>query len=72
MGEPRYNFVLHVKQIGNWFVEPLRPQVIGSSGIDKLHVYPKPISATLYRAFEHVADVQLPPDLPYIDGFTLV
>ena len=67
VGEPRYDFVLHVEQIGDGFVEPLRPQVSAGFGIDELHVYAKPISATLYRAFEHVTHVQLAPDLPEID-----
>ena len=34
------------------------------SSIDKLHVHSKPVAVALYRAFEHVANVQLPPDLP--------
>ena len=37
------------------------------SGIDKLYVYPKPVAGTLYRAFEHVADIQLAPDQTDID-----
>ena len=63
VGEPRYDFVLDIEQIGDRFVEALGPQVISGFSIDKLHVDPKPVTATLYRAFEHVADIQLPPDL---------
>ena len=28
IGEPRYNLVLHIEEVGNWFVEALGPQVI--------------------------------------------
>src|SRR5258705_12657931 len=41
-------------------------------GIDQLHVHPKPIAVPLHRAFEHVADVQFSPDLPYVDFLSLI
>ena len=37
--------------------------MIAGFGVDQLHVHPKAVAATLHRAFEHVADVQLAPDL---------
>ena len=72
VGEPGYDFVLHIEQIGDGLVEALGPKVIAGFGIDQLHVHPKPVAATLHRAFEHVADVQLAPDLFEINGFALV
>ena len=63
VGEPRHDFVLHIEQICDGLIEPFSPKVIAAFGIDKLHVDPKPVTATLYRTFEHVADVQLQPDL---------
>ena len=72
VGEPRYDFVLHIEQIGDGFVETFGPQMIAGFGIDKLHVHPKPVAATLHRAFQHVADVQLAADLLEIDCFALV
>ncbi len=36
IGEPRYDFILHVEQIGNGLVETLGPQVISGFGIDDL------------------------------------
>ena len=72
VSEPRDDFVLHIEQIGDGFVEALGPKVIGAFGIDKLHVHPKPVAATLYRAFEHVADVQLAPNLLEVDRLALV
>ena len=72
VGEPRYDFVLHVEQIGDGLVEPLGPKVIAGFGVDQLHVHPKPVAATLHRAFEHVADVQLAADLLEINRFAFV
>ena len=72
VGEPGDDFVLHIEQIGDRLVEPLGPKVIAGFGVDQLHVHPKPVAATLHRAFEHVADVQLAPDLLDVNGFTLV
>src|SRR6267142_755239 len=64
IGEPRYDFVLHVEKIGDGFIEALRPKMYTALGVDQLHVHPKPLAATLSRALEHIADGQLPPDLP--------
>ena len=69
IGEPRYDFVLHIEQIGDRFVEALGPKVIAGFGVDQLDVDPKPVAATLHRTFEHVADVQLAPDLLHVDRF---
>jgi hypothetical protein len=44
MGPPRglrYDFVLHVEQIGHRFLEALRPEVIAGFSVDQLHVHPK-------------------------------
>ena len=65
VGEPRYDFVLHIEQIGDRLVEALGPKVVAGFGVDQLHIDPKPVAATLHRAFEHIADVQLASDLLY-------
>src|SRR6516164_2703161 len=71
IGEPRYNFVLHVEEVGDWFVEALGPQVISSLGVDQLYVHPKPVAAALHRTFKNVSDVQLAPDLLHVNGLAL-
>jgi hypothetical protein len=70
IGEPRYDFVLHVEKVGDGLIEAFGPEVIATFGIDKLHVHPEPAPAALHGAFEHVTDVQLAPDLPEVDCFT--
>ena len=52
-------------------VEPLGPQAMARFGADQLNVQPEPVATTLHRAFEHVADVQLAPDLLDVYGFAL-
>ena len=34
VGEPRYDFVLHVKKVGNRFIETLGPEVIASFSVN--------------------------------------
>jgi hypothetical protein len=69
VSEPRDDLVLHIEEVGDRFVKTLGPEVIAGFGVDQLYVDPKPIAATLHRAFEHVADVQLAPDLLHVVGF---
>src|SRR4030095_3503511 len=71
IGEPRYNFVLHIEEVGHWFVEALRPQMISSLDVDQLHIHTKPVATTLHRTFKHIADVQLASALLYADGLAL-
>ncbi len=71
IGEPRYDFVLHIEEVGDGLVEALGPQVIAGFGVDQLHVHPKPVAAALHRTFKHVADVQLAPDLLHVNGLAL-
>ena len=63
IGEPRYDFVLHVEEVGDGLVEALCPKMDTGFGVDQLHVHPKLVATTLNRAFEHIAYVQLLPDL---------
>jgi hypothetical protein len=71
IGEPRYNLVLHIEEVGNWFVEALGPQMISSLDVDQLHIYPKPVATALHGTFEDITDVQFTSELLYVDGFTL-
>ena len=72
VGEPRYHFVLHVEQIGDRLVEPFGPEMLAGFGVDQLHIDAKPAAVPLHRALEHIADIQLATDLPYIGRPALV
>ena len=48
VSQSRYDFILHIKQIGHGFVETLGPYVIGGFGSDKLDVHSKPLVAALH------------------------
>ena len=43
-----------------------------SFGLDQLHVYAHPAPAALHAAFEHVAHIELTPDLLEIDRLAFV
>ena len=45
--------------------------MIAGFSVDQLHVHPKAVAATLHRAFKHIADVQLAPELLHVNGFAL-
>src|ERR1700733_9376232 len=45
--------------------------MIAGFDVYQLRVDPKPVAATLHRTFEHIADVQLTPDLLHVDSFAL-
>src|SRR6267142_6201131 len=49
VGEPRYDFVLHVEEVSDGLIKALGPKVIAGFGVDQLYVDPKPVAATLYR-----------------------
>ena len=70
--QARDDFVLHVEEIGERLVEPLRPEMTARLGVDQLDIDAHPVSAALNAAFEDIADVQLPADLLQIDGLALV
>jgi hypothetical protein len=46
--------------------------VIAGFGVNQQHIHPKSVTATLHRAFEHVADVQFAADLLEINGLAFV
>ena len=69
--KPRYDFVLHIEEVGDRLVEALGPQMISGLGGDHLHVHSKAVAATLHRPFKHIADVQLASQLLYVNGFAL-
>ena len=46
--------------------------MIAGFSVDQLHTHPEPVAATLHRAFEHVADVQLASELFEINRRSLV
>ena len=65
--QARDDLVLHVKEIGERFIEPLSPEMIARFGVDELHVDAHAFSAALNTAFEDIADVQLAPDHRHVD-----
>ena len=67
-----HDFVLHVEEIGQGFVEPLGPQMIPRSGVDELDVDAHSVSAALNAALKDIADVQLAPDRLHVERFALV
>ena len=70
--QARDDFVLHVEEIGERLVEPLGPEMIAGFGVDELDVDAHAVSAALDAALEHIADVQLAPDLLQIERLALV
>ena len=72
VGEPRDDFVLHVEEVGDGLVEPFRPEMIAALGVDELDIDAHPAAGALNAALEHIADVQLAPDLLHIDAPALV
>jgi hypothetical protein len=72
VGEPSDDFVLHVEEVGDRFVETVRPQMIAALRVDKLDVDTYPVCRALDTSFEHVAHVELAPDPFQIDRFALV
>ena len=71
VGEPRYDFILHVEEVGNRLVEAFGPEVVACFGVNQLHVHAEAVAASLHRTFKHITDVQLTSQLLYIQGFAL-
>src|SRR5262249_62203469 len=67
-GGPRYDFVLHIEEVGNGLVETLGPQMISSLDVDQLHIHPKAVATPLHGTFKHIADVQLASEPLYVYG----
>ena len=65
------NFVLQLEDLGGTAVIALRPDVACGGGIDELHIDPDGVARTADVASEHVADAQLPGDLPDVLGLVL-
>jgi hypothetical protein len=64
--------VLQVEDVFERAVEPVGPQMRAGLGFDQLDGDPHPPACFAHRAFEHVPDCELAPDLLYIDGLALV
>src|SRR6266851_1996936 len=71
VGEPRYDFILHVKEVGNRLVKAFGPEVVARFGVNQLHIHPKPVAAPLHGTFEDITDVQLVSQLLYVYGLPL-
>ena len=67
----RDDFVLHVEEVGQRLIEPLRPEMIAFFGVDELDIDAHAVSAALNAALQDIANVQLAPDLLQIDGLPL-
>ena len=66
------DFVLHVEEIGERLVKPLRPQMTASLGVDELHVDAHAVSAALNAALEDIANVQVAADRLHVERLALV
>src|SRR5262249_29292110 len=63
---------LNGKELLRWLVPALGPQMGTALAIDQLRRYSDLVAFALNRAFEHVADVERPADLPQIKRLSLV
>ena len=70
--QTRDDFVLHVEEIGEGFIEPLSPEMTARFGVDELHVDPHAVAAALNAALEHVADVQFAPNRLHVERLSFV
>src|SRR6478735_1425772 len=66
VGEPRYDFILHVKEVGNRLVKAFGPEVVACFGVNQLNVHAEAVAASLHRTFKYITDVQLTSQLLYI------
>ena len=64
-----HDVVLHVEEISEGFIEPLRPEMSARFSIDELHVDAHAVAAALDAALEDIADIQLTTNLLQIDSF---
>ena len=70
--QARDDFILHVEEIGEGFVKPVRPEMIAGFRVDELDIDAHAIAAALNAAFEDITHVQLAADLLQIDGLSLI
>ena len=68
----RDDFILHVEEIGERFVEPLGPKMIAGFGVDELDIDAHAASCALNAALEDITDLQLTPDRLQVERLTLV
>src|SRR6516164_5181808 len=64
--------VLKVEDVLEPAVEAIGPEMSAGRGINELARNSDAVSGLAHAAFEHVADAELTPDLPNVDGFPLV
>ena len=57
VGKPRYDFVLHVEQVGDGLVETIGPEVVAGFGVDQAARLPEGGCRRAAPTFKHVADV---------------
>ena len=69
VGEPGYDLILHVEKVGDRLVEALGPDLTAGFGVDQLDVDAHAVPRALHAALEHIANVDLAPDLPEIGRF---
>ena len=64
--------VLHGREPRDISFEPLRPKLGCAFSLDQLRVDAHRILRPAHAAAQHVADRQVPPDLPHVDPLVLV
>src|SRR5262249_9432709 len=66
------NIVLQFKEIADFPVVALRPDMTIASRIDQLHANPDPIAGSTHTTFQDIADTELAPHALYVDALPLV
>ena len=63
IGQSRHHLILQLEQVGDVFLKAFGPEMGARFGVDELRVDANPILVALDRAFEHIANAELPADL---------
>src|SRR5262249_39311591 len=71
-GDTAGDLALDTEQIGGAAIDPVGPEMRAGFGIDQLRVDAYLVAGASDAAFEHVANLQLPPDLLRLDRLALV
>ena len=72
VGEPGDDFILHVEKVRHRLVKPVRPKMVAAFGVDELDVDPHSTCGALDASLQHVAHVELAPNLFEIDLLAFV
>ena len=63
--------VLHAEEVGERFIETLRPEMTAALGVDELRIDAHLVLIALHRTFQHIANAELLADLPGVGVLAL-